>query len=209
MALIEDVWPPRWRLRSASGASCFLNGHYDNTYAIAYACANAARSAARPVCAPFPVNYWDGLSGRGGRRCTSVRRAGPARESRPRRRRCWRSTRALVDMDARERRDAAVPGGDAARPRRPHRVLLLRPRARCYRATACGTWGDAREATAEFGERYLQAVTRGTLRLLDDIERTFAAMPPRSAVLIQLELWAGPPRSRRPARTGRPGSATR
>ena len=34
---------------------------------------------------------------------------------------------------------------------------------------------------AEFGERYLAAVTRGTLRLLDDIERTFAAMPPRSA----------------------------
>ena len=50
-----------------------------------------------------------------------------------------------------------------------------------HRATQSGTWGDAREATAEFGERYLAAVTRGTLRLLDDIERTFAAMPPRSS----------------------------
>src|SRR6266704_2279440 len=39
----------------------FLNGHYDNTYAIAYACANAADKMAKDVKA-FPVNYWDALS---------------------------------------------------------------------------------------------------------------------------------------------------
>jgi creatinine amidohydrolase/Fe(II)-dependent formamide hydrolase-like protein len=48
-----------------------------------------------------------------------------------------------------------------------------------HRATHSGTWGDAREANPEFGERYLEAVTRGTRRMLDDIERTFEAMPPR------------------------------
>ena len=37
----------------------FLNGHYDNTYAIAYACANAAERMPKDVKA-FPVNYWDG-----------------------------------------------------------------------------------------------------------------------------------------------------
>jgi creatinine amidohydrolase/Fe(II)-dependent formamide hydrolase-like protein len=48
-----------------------------------------------------------------------------------------------------------------------------------YRATHSGTWGDARDSTAEFGERYLSVVTAATVRLLDAIERTFAAMPQR------------------------------
>ena len=39
----------------------FLNGHYDNTYAIAYACADAADRMPKGVKA-FPVNYWDGLT---------------------------------------------------------------------------------------------------------------------------------------------------
>ena len=47
--------------RSGSSGSIFLNGHYDNTYAIAYACANAAEPHARDVQA-FPVNYWDALT---------------------------------------------------------------------------------------------------------------------------------------------------
>src|SRR5919112_2458145 len=53
MALVEDV--------AASLASIgfrrivFLNGHYDNTYAIAYACANAADKLPRGVKA-FPIN---------------------------------------------------------------------------------------------------------------------------------------------------------
>ena len=39
----------------------FLNGHYDNTYAIAYACANAADRLPAGARA-FPVNYWDGMT---------------------------------------------------------------------------------------------------------------------------------------------------
>src|SRR5919204_1494013 len=38
----------------------FLNGHYDNTYAIAYACAEAADKLPREAKA-FPLNYWDGI----------------------------------------------------------------------------------------------------------------------------------------------------
>ena len=59
MALIEDL--------CASLASIgfrrivFLNGHYDNTYAIAYACANAADRLPAGTRA-FPVNYWDGMT---------------------------------------------------------------------------------------------------------------------------------------------------
>src|SRR6266542_3361257 len=59
MALIEDL--------CASLAAIgfrrivFLNGHYDNTYAIAYACASAAVRMPAGTRA-FPVNYWDGMT---------------------------------------------------------------------------------------------------------------------------------------------------
>ena len=46
-------------------------------------------------------------------------------------------------------------------------------------ATKSGTWGDARQSTAEAGERYLEAGVRSTLAVLDNIEQTFAAMPAR------------------------------
>ena len=39
----------------------FLNGHYDNTYAIAYGCAMASDKLAKDAKA-FPINYWDGLT---------------------------------------------------------------------------------------------------------------------------------------------------
>jgi len=39
--------------------------------------------------------------------------------------------------------------------------------------------GDARGSTAEIGERFLQAGVPHTLRILDAIEQTFKAMPPR------------------------------
>ena len=59
MSLIEDLCVAF----AAVGiqADHFLNGHYDNTYAIAYACANAAEKLTKDVKA-FPVNYWDGLT---------------------------------------------------------------------------------------------------------------------------------------------------
>ena len=59
MALVEDV---------AVGLATmgfrtivFLNGHYDNTLAIAYACATAADRLPAGTRA-FPINYWDGLT---------------------------------------------------------------------------------------------------------------------------------------------------
>ena len=78
----------------------------------------------------------------------------------------------------RERRDAAVPRGRRARPR-VHTAFFFSTPGSVYRATQSGTWGDAREASVEYGERYLDVVEAATLRMLDDIERTFAAMPPR------------------------------
>src|SRR6187431_120846 len=59
MALIEDLCVSF--ATSGFKRIIFLNGHYDNTYAIAYACANAADKLSKDVKA-FPVNYWDALT---------------------------------------------------------------------------------------------------------------------------------------------------
>ena len=60
-----------------------------------------------------------------------------------------------------------------------HTAFFFSSPGSVYRATHSGTWGDARDSTAEFGERYLEVVTAATIRLLDDIARTEAAMPDR------------------------------
>ena len=53
MALIEDLCVGF--ATSGFKRIVFLNGHYDNTYAIAYACANVAEKLSKDVKA-FPVN---------------------------------------------------------------------------------------------------------------------------------------------------------
>ncbi|HYX11850.1 MAG TPA: hypothetical protein VE817_07715, partial [Candidatus Acidoferrum sp.] len=60
-----------------------------------------------------------------------------------------------------------------------HTAFFFSAPGSVHRATHSGTWGDAREATAEFGQRYLEVVVRTTIRMLDDIERTYEAMPKR------------------------------
>ena len=59
-ALIEDLCEQLSRM--GFRRIVFVNGHYDNTYAIAYACA-AAADAGRVAdgARAFPVNYWDAM----------------------------------------------------------------------------------------------------------------------------------------------------
>src|SRR6476619_5089911 len=59
MAMIEDLCVAF--ANTGFKRIVFLNGHYDNTYAIAYACANAADKLSKDVKA-FPVSYWDALT---------------------------------------------------------------------------------------------------------------------------------------------------
>jgi creatinine amidohydrolase/Fe(II)-dependent formamide hydrolase-like protein len=82
-----------------------------------------------------------------------------------------------VDMDAATSEMPPFPevGNVAA----VHTAFFFSSPGSVYRATHSGAWGDAREASVEFGERYLTAVVDGTVKLLDDIERTQAAMPDR------------------------------
>ena len=172
MALIEDL--------CASFAAIgfqrivFLNGHYDNTYAIAYACANAAERIPAGVTA-FPINYWDGMTPEEAAECFAPATGLHANRGETSAVLAIHPT--FVDMDRANTEFPPFP--DVTSPAPVHTAFFFSAPGSVHRATQTGTWGDARESTAEFGERYLEVMTRATVRMLDDLERTFAAMPPR------------------------------
>ena len=173
MALVEDLAVAF----AASGFKriIFLNGHYDNTYAIAYACANAAEKMAKGVRA-FPVNYWDGLTADEVAEFSGLKNGLHANAA---------ETSAILAIDPKlvdmERANAEFPPFPefTVNTAPVHTAFFFTSPGSVYDATKTGTWGDARKSTAEIGERYLQAGVRSTLAVLDNIERTFAAMPPR------------------------------
>ncbi|MGH2474651.1 MAG: creatininase family protein [Candidatus Limnocylindrales bacterium] len=172
MALVEDL--------CASYASIgftrivFLNGHYDNTYAIAYACASAAERMPADVHA-FPVNYWDGMSAE-----EAGEFFGPTtglHANRGETSAVMAIDPALVDLAA---ANAELPPFPEVANQAPvHTAFFFSSPGSVHRASQSGTWGDARESSVEYGERYLDVVTGATVRVLGDIERTFAAMPRR------------------------------
>jgi creatinine amidohydrolase len=152
----------------------FLNGHYDNTYAIAYACATAGDRLPDGVVA-FPINYWDGMSAE-----EAAEFFGPTTGLHANR----GETSAVLAIDPdlvdMEHANAEMPPfPDVTSPAPVHTAFFFSSPGSVYRATHSGTWGDAREASPEFGERYLSVVTEAAVRMLDDIARTHAAMPPR------------------------------
>jgi creatinine amidohydrolase len=172
MALIEDLC---LALTSVGFRRViFLNGHYDNTYAIAYACANAAdRLPAGAHC--FPLNYWDGMTPDEAAVYFDPENGLHANKG---------ETSAilainpdLVDMERANREFPPFPetnSGPAV-----HTAFFFSSPGSVYRATESGTWGDARESSAEFGEAYLQVVSDATVRLIEDVARTHEAMPGR------------------------------
>ena len=172
MALIEDV---------AVGLAdigfrriVFLNGHYDNTLAIAYACANAADRLPNGTDA-FPINYWDGMTAN-----EAAEFFGPTTGLHANRGETSAVLAINPDLVDMERANAEMPPFPEVSNAAPvHTAFFFSAPGSVHRATHSGTWGDARESTAEFGERYLEVVSRATVRMLSDIDRTFEAMPPR------------------------------
>jgi creatinine amidohydrolase len=172
MALVEDLCASL----AAMGFTriVFLNGHYDNTYAIAYACASVAERMPAGAQA-FPVNYWDGMTP--GEAAEFFDASTGLHANRGETSAVLAINPALVDMD---RANVELPPFPAvSNTAAVHTAFFFSAPGSVHRATHSGTWGDAREATAAFGERYLAAVVKSTIRLLDDIERTFEAMPRR------------------------------
>jgi creatinine amidohydrolase len=172
MAIIEDLCVSL----ATVGFSriIFLNGHYDNTYAIAYACAMAAERMPAAVHA-FPINYWDGMTAD-----EAAEYFGPGtglHANRGETSAVLAINPALVDLD---RANAEMPPFPEITNQGPvHTAFFFSAPGSVHRATRSGTWGDARQATAEYGEKYLRVVVDGTIRMIDDIERTFEAMPAR------------------------------
>ena len=172
MALIEDV---AVSLATAGFRRIvFLNGHYDNTYAIAYACA-AARERLPEGTVTFPLNYWDGMSAD-----EAAEFFGPETGLHANRGETSAVLAINPDLVDMERANAEMPPFPEVTNAAPvHTAFFFSAPGSVHRATHSGTWGDARESTAEFGERYLSVVTEATVRMLDDVARTFEAMPPR------------------------------
>jgi creatinine amidohydrolase len=172
MSLVEDL--------CASFASVgftrivFLNGHYDNTYAIAYACANAAPRMPDGVRA-FPVNSWDGMTADEAAEFFDTSTGLHA--NRGETSAVMAIDPALVDIDAANEEFPPFP--EVTNPAPVHTAFFFSNPGSVHRATQSGTWGDARDSSAEFGERYLKVLEDSTIRLLDDIERTYEAMPRR------------------------------
>jgi creatinine amidohydrolase len=153
----------------------FLNGHYDNTYAIAYACANAAYGLPPEVKA-FPINYWDGIPPEVAKEYMSLAKGLHANAAETAA--VLAINPALVDM---EKANAEFPPFPdfTVDSHSVHTAFFFSAPGSVYRATKSGTWGDARPATPEMGERYLKIAADATLAVLDNIEKTFRAMPPR------------------------------
>jgi creatinine amidohydrolase len=154
----------------------FLNGHYDNTYAIAYACANAAEKMQKDVKA-FPVNYWDGFTAADVEEFSGLKNGLHANAA---------ETSAvlaidpkLVDMERANAEFPPFPEYTIANTGAVHTAYFFTSPGSVYWATKSGTWGDARNATPEMGERYLEVSVRSTLAVLENIEKTFEAMPVR------------------------------
>lgn len=152
----------------------FLNGHYDNTYAIAYACADAAERMPAGVHA-FPINYWDGLSG--DEAAEFFDSATGLHANRGETSAVLAIDPTLVDLDRANVEFPPFP--TVTNPAPVHTAFFFSAPGSVHRATRSGTWGDPRDSTAEFGQRYLEVVCEATVRMLDDIERTFEAMPDR------------------------------
>jgi len=173
MALIEDLCVSF--ATSGFKRIIFLNGHYDNTYAIAYGCANAAGKLSKDVKA-FPVNYWDAMTPEEVDEFLGLKNGMHA--NRAETSAVLKINPDLVDMD---RANAEFPPfPDYKINTGPvHTAFFFTAPGSVFWATKSGTWGDARESTPEAGERYLEAGARSTLAILENIENTFKAMPPR------------------------------
>jgi len=174
MALIEDLCATFGDM--GMKRIIFLNGHYDNTYAIAYACANAADKIGKDVKA-FPVNYWDGMTAEDVAEWSGLKNglhANAAETSA-----VMAINPALVDLDKANAEFPPFPEYTIANTGAVHTAFFFSAPGSVFWATKSGTWGDARSASADKGERYLEVSVRSTLAVLENIEKTFTAMPPR------------------------------
>jgi creatinine amidohydrolase len=153
----------------------FLNGHFDNTFAIAYGCARAADGLAEGTRA-FPINYWEGLPPERAATFLGPDKGMHANEGEASM--VLAIDLDLVDMEQANREFPSFPpmktDGGAV-----HTAFFLTQPGSVWRITESGTWGNASQATAEKGEQILSWAVEAVLDLLNDIEDTFEELPVR------------------------------
>lgn len=147
----------------------FLNGHYDNTYALAYACAQAAEKMPEGAKA-FPFNYWDGMTPEQWARMTEQGKGLHAGEGEVSM--LLAINPGLVDMALANAEFPSFPETITKSPAL-HTAYFFSSPGSVYRMSKTGTWGDATKATAENGEQILQSGAESVINLMTDIETTF------------------------------------
>jgi creatinine amidohydrolase len=150
----------------------FLNGHYDNTYALAYGCAQVAEQLPAGAKA-FPFNYWDGVTPEQGGAMTDGGKdmhAGGCETSM-----LLAITPELVDMARANTEFLNFPDTVTKSPAL-HTAFFFSAPGSVWRATKSGTWGDATKATAAKGEQFIEWNVASVINLMSDIEKTFAQL---------------------------------
>jgi creatinine amidohydrolase len=153
----------------------FLNGHYDNTYALAYACAQVAERLPKDAKA-FPFNYWDGLTQQQFLNSTEGGKGLHAGEGEVSMLLAINPN--LVDM---EKTNAEFPNFPETITKSPalHTAFFFSSPGSVYRMSKTGTWGDATKGTGAKGEQFLEAGVQSVINLMQDIEKTFDQLPVR------------------------------
>lgn len=154
----------------------FLNGHYDNTYAIAYACAQAAEQLPEGAKA-FPFNYWDGFAPEEWARMTENGKGLHAGEGEVSMILAIRPE--LIDHDFLNTEFPPFPETKTNSPA-IHTAFFFSSPGSVFKITRSGTWGDATKASADLGEKILQWGVASVINLMDDLEKTFEELNVRS-----------------------------
>lgn len=150
----------------------FLNGHYDNLYAIAYALSEAYPLFPEGTIA-YALSYWEGLSGEASELFTENGRglhSGMGETAL-----CLAIREDLVD---RENMTAEFLNCSPL-PSSVHLAYFLTHPGSLFRATISGVWGDPSKATKEMGKKLLEELVESCARLIIEVEAVFAALPKR------------------------------
>jgi len=155
----------------------FLNGHYDNTLAIAYGCAQASDRMPEDARA-FPINHYDALTPDEMKHFGM--HAGHGEVSM-----VLAINSNLVDLSKLNIEHPPFPE-TKTKSGAVHTAFFFANPGSVYQITRSGPWGDATTATAADGEILLERGANSVIDLLDDIERTFEQLPvrPRSETII-------------------------
>ncbi len=153
----------------------FVNGHYDNTYAIAFGCARVADQLPQGTQA-FPVTYWEGFPPERAREFMGGDKGLHANVGEVSA--LLAISPDLVDMSL---ANAELPNFPSYKTSAggQHTAYFLTTPGSLYRITKSGTWGDATKASAEKGKQFLEWGAEAVMSLLEDISNSFAHLPVR------------------------------